>query len=586
MMQNAGSHDADGRASSSGRGKPVALRDWEATLRRTLSVLVVALGAGACGSSDHAGAFDAGHAADDGGPTSRRDAAREAGCNAKAGCKGDAANGGDRATSPADAASEAHDARVSDEGATDGQASMDDGPASDPFPRAYLLAIGGDVEDLNTAAFRSVVQYYNAVEVGTYLGAEQGIGATYPAMFSSWKSLATTKGGHLRALIYTIGFGIWPVGQGSFPWLVDAVSAAHMYLYDTYPPGSPVYLANQPSSGIIQTQLSSAGTNLTVTAPLTGMSFWQTYNQYFYDVLVQGLAQTKYSEHLGLAANPSCDGLKYDQQTPYPYSAGAWDQQDTTSYPAWTTNYAYPAIVASVQQGQAKYSTTLKAIDPHMLVVGNTNYGYFNADITLDPSNVGIYDYAYAEGQIGDAFAAENYGTATLMSRMTAGEAQMSSIGTMVLGQNGLPNNGGFPTLPQSGWTSADWQGYRYGFAFSQMRNWHWGPTNNDYDANAVLMFDELYQGGTTGWLSAGKQRLDPPQSAAWSNGVWRRRFPNGWILANPRGNGVQTVTVPTTLSRIVARGFSDAAVNTGDVVTSGKVTLQDGDGLFLIGSG
>jgi hypothetical protein len=36
---------------------------------------------------------------------------------------------------------------------------------------------------------------------------------------------------------------------------------------------------------------------------------------------------------------------------------------------------------------------------------------------------------------------------------------------------------------------------------------------------------------------------------------VWRRRFPNGWILANPRGNGAQTVTIPSTLCRIVTRG-------------------------------
>jgi hypothetical protein len=63
---------------------------------------------------------------------------------------------------------------------------------------------------------------------------------------------------------------------------------------------------------------------------------------------------------------------------------------------------------------------------------------------------------------------------------------------------------------------------------------------------------------------------------------VYRRRFQNGWVLWNPRGNGVRTVSLGQTMRKLQGRsGFSDTTVNNGAQVTS--VTLQDRDGLVLL---
>jgi hypothetical protein len=70
--------------------------------------------------------------------------------------------------------------------------------------------------------------------------------------------------------------------------------------------------------------------------------------------------------------------------------------------------------------------------------------------------------------------------------------------------------------------------------------------------------------------------------TAPWTSGVYRRRFQNGWVLWNPRGNGVVEVQLGQSMRKIQGRsGFSDLAVNNGAAVT--KVTLQDRDGLVLL---
>jgi hypothetical protein len=163
-----------------------------------------------------------------------------------------------------------------------------------------------------------------------------------------------------------------------------------------------------------------------------------------------------------------------------------------------------------------------------------------------------------------------------------------------------IPGGSGSATLTinnltgnQSAWGTTQWQAVRFGFAAAMQRNW-WYALNCGAGAyNSVGLMDEQFQGGSFGWLSNGTQRLDPPQSAAWSNGVWRRRFPNGWVLWNPRGNGEQTVSVPTTIYRLKHRtdgpdgtGYGDPLVNNGQQITGGVATLGDADGLFLIGAG
>jgi len=93
-----------------------------------------------------------------------------------------------------------------------------------------------------------------------------------------------------------------------------------------------------------------------------------------------------------------------------------------------------------------------------------------------------------------------------------------------------------------------------------------------------VEWFDEFDLAGTadTSWLGLA---IDAPPEAAWRSGVWRRDFEGGITLVNPRGNGVQTVTVEQGMRRI--SGKQDSQVNNGQPADS--ITLQDGDGIILV---
>src|SRR5262249_4381627 len=69
-----------------------------------------------------------------------------------------------------------------------------------------------------------------------------------------------------------------------------------------------------------------------------------------------------------------------------------------------------------------------------------------------------------------------------------------------------------------------------------------------------------------------------PPPTAAWQHGVWRRDFDHGIALVNPKGNGAQTVTLETPFHHLT--GQQNPSLDDGAAVTT--ITLQDRDGLLL----
>ena len=176
------------------------------------------------------------------------------------------------------------------------------------------------------------------------------------------------------------------------------------------------------------------------------------------------------------------------------------------------------------------------------------------------------------------------------MQGLIAAEASLASGGTLVFHQVGGPDGDNDLTGNQSGWGAAQWQAVRFGFAAAMQRNWHYALSCGQGDYGSLGLMDEQVQTvngkANYGWLSAGTQRLDPPQSAAWSNGVWRRRFPDGWVLWNPRGNGAQTVTIPSTLCRIKTRGYGNSRGEQRSVwryqcdLAGRRRTVPDRDGL------
>lgn len=132
--------------------------------------------------------------------------------------------------------------------------------------------------------------------------------------------------------------------------------------------------------------------------------------------------------------------------------------------------------------------------------------------------------------------------------------------------------------------TTADWQRVRFAGAMV----WLFSDGALDdrcmsrWDDGGYAGFpDEYTNAGQSGhWLGAA---LETPQWTAWdvANGVYRRRFTNGWVLINPRNNGAKTVALGQSMRKIAGRsGHSNTTINNGATVTS--VTLQDRDAIFL----
>lgn len=122
----------------------------------------------------------------------------------------------------------------------------------------------------------------------------------------------------------------------------------------------------------------------------------------------------------------------------------------------------------------------------------------------------------------------------------------------------------------------------RYSFATCLLNDgyFEYAPLGQ-YQYGTVTWFDEFDLAGTAGtdWLG---RAIDVPPKSPWRSGVWRRDFEGGTAIVNPRGNGVQTVTIEDGFRRIA--GKQDPRVNNGQALN--RITLQDGDGIILVREG
>jgi hypothetical protein len=486
---------------------------------------------------------------------------------------------------------------------TGGPSSGRNSPASDPFPRTAVFMIGGHFPLLhsgNTAAgvpTATVVAQSSLVTINAYLGVESY--GTYSSLMQQWKAGAAANRLTLRTFIYTPGFAP-QYANAIFPWLTANFNNSSMWAYTSASGRGTTDLAPYNGDGAngqsylqitpYDTQTVSPSFSFNgKTGVLAGYNVWNLYAQYYYDVYVNGLAVSKYGESAGPAPNSELDGIFLDNEAA---------NSNTTSPATWnglgTPPVQNAAADAAIQQGIRKQVQAFKALNPNLLLMGNYNLAanITNPGFTVDPSQIGLWDVIFNEAVIGQSFSIETWNNSppgAFMQGLIKSELAIAPGGTLIFAQSGLPGGSNGLTGNQSGWSSRQWQAVRYGFAAAMQRNYHYLFNCGQQAYSCIGLTDEQVQkvsgSPNYGWLSAGTQRLDAPQSAPWSNGVWRRRFPNGWVLWNPRGNRAQTVTVPSTLCRITTRGYGDPSVNTGACGAT-TVTLQDADGLFLIGTG
>lgn len=480
-----------------------------------------------------------------------------------------------------------------------------------PFSELYSGTVTGCAQTMATIAAQT-----NLMIVPWYYGVEQTYGS-YATLMSGWKTAATANGLTQYTVLYSAGMGFYNTGTTT-PWLSAAVNAASMWLY-TAAAGSGTtdlvsYYGNgsSPQSwlnfGSTNAQTIVAGTIQGKTNVLLGYSVWDAYAQYYTDSLMSGLAVSKYGETAVMGANTYLNGFFIDNNIPWgPVASATYNGLGTT--PVAPSN----TIAHYIQVGDASLAAAFRTYialsgQTHSILVSNSGYatGYLGGNFTSnDPTYNNVWDAILEEGTIGSTSGVEylyNSPVAHWMSGMIAAESSLNSNGVQLFQQVGKPGGVAFSSSSQASWTTGaggDWQAARFGIAAAMMRNSYYilNP-GGESSYNSVGLSDEMLQGGSYAWLSNGTQRLDPPQSGPATqvtltgtgnvSSVWVRRFPNGWDIWNPRGNGAVTITnVPTTLHRLTNRGssYGDPSVNSGAQVTS-SVTLQDADGLFLIGTG
>lgn len=218
------------------------------------------------------------------------------------------------------------------------------------------------------------------------------------------------------------------------------------------------------------------------------------------------------------------------------------------------------------RNGQRAYYDRAKALAPELLLMLNADSDLdgtvFPADADPFTQYENVAHAAFMEHAMGKDWSVESWGGWALMMQW------YRHLGTNLLAPKIVLFDAFLPS-------TTDYRSFRYAFASSLMGDGYFSAST---DYNQIAWFDEYDLAGTasTKWLG---RALDPPQTAPWHNGMYRRRFANGMVLVNPKGNGPQTVTIPLAYRRFL--GSQAPAVNNGK--RGGSVTLADRDGILLV---
>ena len=248
------------------------------------------------------------------------------------------------------------------------------------------------------------------------------------------------------------------------------------------------------------------------------------------------------------ATTPAIDGFFMDNAFWRPYIDADWNHDGVVD------SQKDPVVQSWFRQGYASYFNTVKSLMPGKYQLANIgDWGQPNSTIT---EYQGLVSGGVLEGYIGKSWSVETYaGWAATLAQYRKVMSAVAAPKLVIFNQWG---------------SETDYQGARYGLATCLMDDGYWSFTDSKRQYYGVAWFDELDNN-----LGFGQ----PKPTAAWQKGVWRRDFDNGIALVNPKGNGVQTVTLETAYVKI--KGSQDPVTNSGATVTA--VTLQDRDGIILL---
>jgi hypothetical protein len=461
-----------------------------------------------------------------------------------------------------------NDASTSDGGRSEG------GNASGNlnYPLLGTYNLGGDQTLYAGEAWQTWAGKFHVDIVSDYIGLEQAMQQTMPDVFASVKTHGAANGIAPKCLIYTID-EVVPFTRGgtaptnsTYETLWTAVNDNNWFLRTTWPSGSIV--TNQYSTALAQ-----VNNGVDTTKDSSGRYAMQYFSWYWNQVLIEGNAVIL-GESQTVALDPVCDGFFHDNQFWTPRVSGDWLENGTTQT---ASSSGTPPITAAIQQGHAQAIVAMQSYNPALMNMGNNDW-YATSVSTIDPSCRGLYDAQLFEAAIGESYSVEEYATwDQLMTNMIAAEPLVTANGFSLFGQYNASGTNAWPQ-DQSDWNASHYQGMRYGLATALQRGYYY---NAESGTPATLWYFDEFDGGSVDKVGYLGPPVDPPQTAAWQNGVWRRRYANGAAFVNPKGNGPQTVTLGTTLYHL--HGAEQPTINTGQPATT--VMLQDRDGIIMLNS-
>jgi Hypothetical glycosyl hydrolase family 15 len=318
--------------------------------------------------------------------------------------------------------------------------------------------------------------------------------------------------------------------NGAYSALFNKLSAMNWYLYPVGGSGTPV-----PSSWAGATSIN----NTVFTPPDSNGDNWLSW-------FAKWAVSTLYTP------NPSYDGFSIDNVFCQTRVTGDWNRDGTTD-PSGSSQAGQWQ-----RQGYASFVKTLRSVMPsNKFEIGNIgDWTEPNAVLT---EYQGVLDGGIMEAMIGETWSVEAWGGWQAM--MTGYRQAMAALGGPKLG---IFSQAGDPT---------DYQSFRYGFASTMMDDGYYQFSSTSNYNGSFPWFDEYnYQHQFGAAISS-------PPTTAWQNGVYRRDYTNGIALVNPKGNGVQTVTLEANYIHIT--GTQAPSINNGQTVRT--LTLQDRDGVILL---
>jgi hypothetical protein len=449
--------------------------------------------------------------------------------------------------------------------ATVGVSSSALGGNADNFPRLGIMMMGSP-QNYDSTFQTYAAKVHLVVLGGGYEAWQTNHGLSKQTVTSSIKA---------QSKVNTRVFQFWtldtstqsPAGAGN-PTYVNKVNSMNWWLRNPYPSGNIVPAWTGPDSTVNMVMNSA-----TPLDPATGLGPYAWGAKLVNDMYHLGLYPAT-----GTSAWPSLDGFMVDSLFWSPRVDGDWLRNGTTQLHTNST------IQLDVRTGEEYFFSELAAVFPSATAAGGNIADWYpgNGVNSAQPLAPGL---GFFESAIGSSNSVDTWsGVAAVQSSVQFMMANLVGPKYLIFSHDGVTTTGSDSYGP-------NWQAMRYGITAALMNNGYYfaaatlGQLYLSDPANC-LWFDE-YSGGslnTVGYLGQPlSNAAGAVQTAAWSNGVWKREFANGIVLWNPKGNGQQTISLSGLGNLKHFSGSQNPSLNNGATVTNGSVTLQDRDGLILM---